>query len=104
AVRRRHAAGDPRRAPPGRVDPRARPASLGRVPAAGLLLRAPPFACDVEVVRDPDAIEALDPRQELVQHRDARMASDAKGMHDEQEAAVDAVRALDLRLPDLEHL
>src|SRR5437667_6706527 len=53
---------------------------------------------------DPDVGGALDVRDELVEHRDARVPADAERMDDEKEAAADAVGALELRLPDLEHL
>ena len=42
--------------------------------------------------------------KQLVEQCDARMASDAERVDDEQEAAADGVRPVELRLPDLEHL
>src|SRR5207245_3959707 len=42
--------------------------------------------------------------EQLVEEGNAWVPADAEGMHDEQEAATGPVGALELGLPDLEHL
>jgi hypothetical protein len=53
---------------------------------------------------EPDVREALDVLDQLVEQGDPRVPADAEGVHDEQEAAADPVRAVELGLPDLQHL
>jgi D-xylose transport system ATP-binding protein len=64
------------------------------------LLRS--LSAKIPSVRIPIAALANPPA--LVEHRDPRVAPDAERVHDEQEAAADLVGAVELGLPDLEHL
>src|SRR5262245_5410756 len=75
-----------------------------RLPHALLDLQAPPVVGHVEVRREPHVGEGPDVLDQLVEHRDPRVSPDAERMHDEQKAAAGRVRAVELRLPDLEHL
>src|SRR5918996_2456790 len=74
------------------------------VPASLLGLHPPPLCRDVEMVCEPDVREALHVPEQLVEHRDARVPADAEGVHDEQEAATCSVGAVELPLPDLQHV
>src|SRR5581483_12476726 len=76
----------------------------GGLPRTLLHLQAAPLLRHVEMRREPDVGERLDVPDQLVEHRDARVAADAEGMDDEEEAPAGGVRAVVLRLPDLEHL
>src|SRR5918992_456384 len=63
------------------------------VPGSLLGLHPLPLSRDIEMAREPDVREALHVPEQLVQHRDARVPSDAKGVHDEKEAAAHSVGA-----------
>src|SRR5438309_399303 len=67
-------------------------------------LVAAPLLGDLQVRREPHVAVPLDVGDQLVEHRDPRMASDAKRVDHEQKAAADPIGAVELRLPDLEHL
>src|SRR5581483_740267 len=81
-----------------------RPRPYLRIPGPLGDLVSTPLLRNIEVRREPNVIEAPDVGDQLVEQGDPRMAPDAERVDYEQEAAPGAAGAVELGLPDLEHL